>query len=161
MIINRSAQYTLQVLMHLVANPTGRPVLSRELAEQLQIPLPYLSKLLQQPCRAGWLLSTRGRGGGFTLAPGTENVTLLEILMLTKGERISRECLLGLKDCNDATACVMHSHWKPIKQELLEQFGGYTLTQLASSRDRLPDWLTEKKPRASKKPRSSPETNPL
>lgn len=153
MIINRSAQYTLQVLMHLVANPTGRPVLSRELAEQLQIPPPYLAKLLQQPCRAGWLSSTRGRGGGFTLAPGAENVTLLEILMLTKGERISRECLLGFKDCDDATACVMHNHWKPIKQELLGQFGGYTLSQLASSRDRLPNWLTEpeKKPARRKK----------
>jgi Rrf2 family protein len=151
MIINRSAQYTLQVLMHLVANPAGRPVLSRELAEQLQIPPPYLAKLLQQPCRAGWLSSTRGRGGGFTLAPGTQNVTLLEILMLTRGERISRECLLGFKDCDDSTACVMHCHWKPIKQELLGQFGGYTLAQLAASHEHLPSWLTKKKPARGKR----------
>jgi len=151
MIINRSTQYTLQVLMHLVAHPTGRPVLARELAEQLQLPLPYLAKLLQQPCRAGWLSSTRGRGGGFTLTPGTENLSLLEVLALTGGERISRECLLGFRDCDDKTACVMHCHWKPIKQELLGQFGGYTLAQLASSRKRLPVWLTEKKPARGKK----------
>lgn len=144
MIINRSTQYTLQVLMHLIAHPAGRPVLARELAEQLHIPPHYLSKLLQQPCRAGWLSSTRGRGGGFSLMPGTENITLLEVLMLTKGERISRECLLGFKECDDKTACVMHSHWKPIKQELLGQFGAYTLGQLASSRGPLPGWLREK-----------------
>jgi Rrf2 family protein len=152
MIINRSAQYTLQAMMHLVAHPTNKPVMARELAEQLHIPPPYLAKLLQQPCRAGWLSSTRGRGGGFTLAPGAEKVTLLEILMLTKGERISRECLLGFKECDDKTACVMHKHWKPIKQELLGQFGGYTLAQLASSRKRLPGWLKEKKPARSNKP---------
>lgn len=151
MIINRSAQYTLQVMMHLVAHPAGRPVLARELAEELHIPKHYLSKLLQQPCRAGWLSSTRGRGGGFTLSPGAENITLLEILMLTKAERISRECLLGLKDCDDKTACVLHGQWKPIKQELLGQFGGYTLAQLSSSRKRLPGWLSEKKPARSKK----------
>jgi Rrf2 family iron-sulfur cluster assembly transcriptional regulator len=133
MIINRSAQYTLQVLMYLVAHPTSRPVLARELAKQLHIPPSYLAKLLQLPCRAGWLSSTRGRGGGFTLAPSAENVTLLEVLMLTKGERISRECLLGFKECDDKTACVMHCHWKPIKQELLEQFGGYTMAQLATT----------------------------
>jgi len=146
MIINRSTQYILQVMMHLVAHPSSRPVLARELAEQLHIPSSYLAKLLQQPCRAGWLSSTRGRGGGFTLAPGAENTTLLEILMLTKGERISRECLLGFKECDDKTACVMHCQWKPIKQELLGQFGGYTLAQLATSRKRPSGLLPRKKP---------------
>lgn len=146
MIINRSAQYTLQVLMHLVAHPTGRPVLARELAEQLHIPPPYLAKLLQQPCRVGWLSSTRGRGGGFALTPGTENLTLLEIIMLTRGERISRECLLGFKECDDKTPCVMHCHWKPIKQEMLGQFGGYTLAQLAATHKRPPGLLPDNKP---------------
>jgi len=160
MIINRSTQYTLQVLMHLVAHPAGRPVLARELAEQLHIPPPYLAKLLQQPCRAGWLVSTRGRGGGFTLAPGAENLTLLEILMHTRGEHSSRECLLGFKECDDKTACVMHRHWKPIKQELLGQFGGYTLAQLASSRKRLPAWLTEKPPARSRKAAAVAGFNP-
>ena len=151
MLINRSTQYTLQAMLHLVAHPTGKPVLAREMAEELHIPQHYLAKLLQQPCRAGWLESTRGRGGGFTLTPGSENITLLEVLMLTKGERISRECLLGFKECDDKTACVLHSQWKPIKQELLGQFGGYTLAQLASSRKRPPGWLPEKKPARSKK----------
>lgn len=145
MILSRSAQYTLQVLMHLVAHPTGRPVLVRELAAALHIPPHYLAKLLQHPCHAGWLTSTRGRGGGFSLRPGAENVTLLEVLMLTRGERVSRECLLGFKECDDSTACVMHHQWKPIKQELLGQFGGYTLAQLASSRKRTPSRMPQPK----------------
>lgn len=151
MIINRSTQYTLQAMMHMVAHPTDKPVLVRELAEQLRLPQHYLAKLLQLPCRVGWLTSTRGRGGGFSLVPGTENITLLQILTLTKGERISHECLLGFKECDDKTACVMHQHWKPIKQELLGQFGGYTLAQLASSRKRLPGWMKDKTPTRRKR----------
>ena len=151
MIINRSTQYTLQAMMHLVAHPSDKPVLARELAEQLHIPPHFLAKLLQHPCRAGWLSSTRGRGGGFTLAPGAENITLLEVLTLTRGERVSRECLLGFKECDDKTACVMHCHWKPIKQELLGQFGGYTLGQLARSRIPLPGWMMEKPPARRKR----------
>lgn len=146
MIINRSAQYILQVLVHLIAHPPGRPVLARELAEQLQIPSFYLSKLLQRATRAGWLSSTRGRGGGFILAPGAENITLLDILTRTKGERGNSECLLGLKECSDKTACVLHRSWKPIKEDLLGQFGGYTLAQLAASRHDLPGWLTANEP---------------
>lgn len=140
MILNRSTQYTLQALMHLVAHPSGGPVLARELAEQLDLPHHYLAKLLQEPCRAGWLSSTRGRGGGFTLNPGSEHLTLLDILALTRGERSDRECLLGFKECDDATACVLHCQWKPIKQEILGHFGHCTLAELASHQD-LPGWL--------------------
>jgi Rrf2 family protein len=149
MILNRRTQYTLQALMHLVAHPPGGPVLARELAEQLKLPHHYLAKLLQDPCRAGWLSSTRGRGGGFTLNPGTEHLTLLDILALTRGERSHRECLLGFKECDDATACVLHCEWKPIKQEILGHFGHCTLAELASHKA-LPGWLTETKPRARK-----------
>jgi Rrf2 family transcriptional regulator, iron-sulfur cluster assembly transcription factor len=149
MIINRSTQYVLQAMMHLVAHPSASPVLARELAEQLHIPHHYLSKLLQAPCRAGWLSSMRGRGGGFVLNPGAERVTLLDILALIRGERSSRECLLGFKECDDETACVLHCQWKPIKQEILGHFGHCTLAELASH-EALPGWLMETKPRARK-----------
>ena len=56
-----------------------------------------------------------------------------------QGQRIKRECLLGLKDCDDASACVMHCDWKPIKQELTENLGRYTLATLASGE--MPSWL--------------------
>jgi Rrf2 family protein len=154
MIINRSTQYILQAMMHLVAHPSASPVLARELAEKLNLPLPYLAKLLQEPCRAGWLSSTRGRGGGFSLNPGAEHLTLLEVLMLTKGERISRECLLGFKECDDATACVLHCQWKPIKQEILGHFGHCTLAELASH-EALPNWLAQAQPALSKGRRQS------
>jgi Rrf2 family protein len=142
MIINRATQYTLQALIHLVSRPAGGPVLARELAEQLDLPQPYLAKLLQGPCRAGWLSSIRGRGGGFMLNAGTEQVTLLEIITLTRGERSSRECLLGFKDCDDETACVMHCQWKPIKHEILGHLGQCTLAELVAHKD-LPGWLAK------------------
>jgi Rrf2 family iron-sulfur cluster assembly transcriptional regulator len=142
MILNRSTQYTVQALMHLVAHPSGGPVLARELAEQLGLPHHYLAKLLQEPCRAGWLSSTRGRGGGFSLNPGTGQLTLVDILALTRGERSSRECLLGFKACDDETACVLHRQWQPIKQEILGHFGHCTLAELAVRKD-LPGWLIE------------------
>jgi Rrf2 family protein len=149
MILNRSTQYTLQVLLHLVAHPSGGPVLARELAEQLRLPQPYLAKLLQEPCRAGWLSSTRGRGGGFTLNPGTERLTLLDIVALTRGERSHRDCLLGFKACDDETACVLHCQWQPIKQEILGHFGHCTLAELAAHKG-LPGWLIETPPARSK-----------
>lgn len=160
MILNRSSQYTLQALIHMLAHPAGHPILARDLAEALHLPPHYLAKLLQKPCRVGWLQSLRGRGGGFALSPGTGKVTLLEVLTLTEGERINRECLLGLKDCDDKTACVLHCQWKPIKQAFLGQFGGYTLTQLAASHKHLPAWLSEKQAPPGIRTRRTPAPTP-
>ncbi|MDP2833123.1 MAG: Rrf2 family transcriptional regulator [Pseudomonadota bacterium] len=103
------------------------------------LPLFYLAKLIQPPTRAGWLTTVRGRGGGVKLTAEAETITLLDILHLTDGHRVTTECLLGFKACEDETACVLHCQWKPIKQELTDGLGGYSLAALANSA--LPPWL--------------------
>jgi len=139
MLLSRASQYTLQALIYLARQPEGRMVLVKEMADELGLPVFYLAKLIQPPTHAGWLATARGRGGGVRLNPGAEAITLLDILQLTDGHRVTRECLLGFKACEDETACVMHGQWKPIKQELSEGLGGYTLAALAGTA--LPAWL--------------------
>lgn len=140
--LSRASQYTLQTLIYLARQPQGQMVMVKEIADALDLPVFYLAKLIQPPSRAGWLTTARGRGGGVKLSPGTENITLLDILHLTDGHRVTRECLLGFKECEDDTACVLHYQWKPIKQELSEGLGGYSLAALANVT--LPTWLREK-----------------
>ncbi len=142
MLLSRSSKYTLQALIYLARQPPGERVMIKEIAEKLELPLFYLGKLIHAPARVGWLATARGRGGGICLAVNAENINLLDILQLTEGQRIKRECLLGLKDCDDASACVMHCDWKPIKQELTESLGHYTLASLAAlAGGEMPAWL--------------------
>ena len=139
MLLSRASQYTLQALIYLARQPEGRMVLVKEMADELGLPVFYLAKLIQPPTRAGWLTTARGRGGGVRLNLGAEAITLLDILQLTDGHRVTHECLLGFKACEDETACVLHGQWQPIKQELAEGLGGYTLAALAGAE--LPAWL--------------------
>jgi Rrf2 family transcriptional regulator, iron-sulfur cluster assembly transcription factor len=113
MLLSRASQYTLQALIFLARQPPGQRVMIKDIAEALDLPVFYLGKLIQAPARIGWLGTARGRGGGVYLAANAESIHLFEVLQLTDGQRIKRECLLGLKDCDDATACVMHCDWKP------------------------------------------------
>lgn len=139
MLLSRASQYTLQALIYLARQPPGQRVMIKDIAAALDLPVFYLGKLIQAPARIGWLDTARGRGGGVFLAANAESIHLFDILQLTDGLRIKRECLLGLKDCDDATACVMHCDWKPIKQALTEGLGQYTLAALAGGE--LPNWL--------------------
>lgn len=139
MLLSRASQYTLQALIHLARQPAEQMVMVKEIADALDLPVFYLAKLIQPLSHAGWVTTARGRGGGVRLNPGAEAITLFDILQLTDGHRVNRECLLGFKACEDETACVLHCQWKPIKQELTGGLGGYSLAALA--RSALPPWL--------------------
>lgn len=133
MIISRTSQYAIQALIYLATQPNGQPALRRDIAHNLGVPSDYLAKVLQELSRGQLLDSSRGRHGGFSLCNGVENNNLLDIVLLMDGARVDRECLLGLKSCQDETACPMHRQWKPIKKEILTCLGNVTLMHLAKA----------------------------
>jgi Rrf2 family iron-sulfur cluster assembly transcriptional regulator len=131
MFFSRTSQYAIQALIYLAAQPVGRRVLKREIAQNLGVPSAYLAKILQDLSREKLLHSSRGRAGGFSLRPDAEKSSLLDIVLLTEGSRVDRQCLLGLKVCEDKTACPLHRQWKPVKKEIFASLGSVTLIQLA------------------------------
>ena len=119
MILSRTSQYAIQALTYLAAQTRGEPTLNREIADNLHVPSAYLAKILRSLCQTNLLYSKRGRLGGFTLREGAERMSLMDIVLLVEGERVNRECLLGLKECGDAQACPMHRRWKPVKKQMM------------------------------------------
>lgn len=133
MIFSRTSQYAIQALIYLAIQPSGKRLLNREIAQSLGVPSPYLAKILQGLSRQRLLLSSRGRTGGFSLRPDVEKVSLLDVVLLTDGARMDRECLLGLKACQDETACPLHRKWKPVKKDILACLANITLINLATA----------------------------
>ena len=131
MFFSRTSQYAIQALIYLATQPRGQRVLNRDIALSLGVPSHYLAKILQDLAREKLLHSARGRTGGFSLSAGARQSSLLDIVLLTEGARVERECLLGLKVCTDETACPLHRAWKPVKKEILASLGSITLSQLA------------------------------
>lgn len=118
MIFSRSSRYAIQALVFLATRPEGSYVMCKEIARELGLPLPYLSKLMLQFVHAHFIESSRGRMGGFRLARSPDDISLKEILKIVGGERSLEECLLGFKKCSDETACAMHCQWRPVKEAL-------------------------------------------
>ena len=133
MIFSRTSQYAIQALIYLATQPSGRRMLNREIAQNLGVPSAYLAKILQDLSREKLLHSSRGRSGGFSLRADARKTSLLDIVLLTEGARVDRECLLGLKVCQDETACPLHRKWKPIKKKILASLGSVTLIHLAQA----------------------------
>jgi Rrf2 family protein len=133
MIISRTSQYAIQALIYIATQGQTQPILNREIASRLNVPAPYLAKIMQNLCRGGLLSSFRGRQGGFTLRADPSRIDLMSILNVTEGAEFTQGCVLGLKRCSDETACPMHHRWAPIKQGIIDLLQGQTLDKLAEA----------------------------
>jgi Rrf2 family protein len=107
------------------------------------LPLPYRSKLMLQFVNANIVESSRGRQGGFRLSRNANDLYLMEIVEVIGGERRMKECLLGLKECSEETACAMHCQWYPVKQELHQLLEQQSVGSLAAAVDHGKYKLTE------------------
>jgi Rrf2 family protein len=133
MILSRTTQYAIQALIYMATQPRGVAVLNRNIAENLGAPPTYLAKVLQNLCRGNLLYSYRGKQGGFCLQEGGEKITLMQIVIITEGPGFTKDCVLGLKICNDKAPCPMHEQWYPIKQEIVKLLESQTLNILSTA----------------------------
>ncbi len=133
MILSRTSQYAVQALIYMATQPLGAPILNKDIAAKLNVPAPYLAKILQSLAKGNLLYSFRGRLGGFCLKEDGQKMTLMDILLLTEGPAFTQSCLLGLKKCSDDTACPVHFRWAPVKEKIISLLKETTLDKLAKA----------------------------
>src|SRR6476619_4456432 len=116
-----TSQYALRALAHL-ARQTDGAVLGRDLAESVEIPANYLSKVLLTLRNAGLVVTTRGSGGGYRLRKPAHEIHLIDVVELF--EEVSRtkpRCFLGrTRACSETSPCSAHFTWKGLQAAYLE-----------------------------------------
>ena len=107
------------------------PCLVREIAEEESIPRHYLAKILQQLAGHGLVRSTKGPGGGFTLARDPETLMVSEIVNILEPGRNASRCVLGLDECNDDAPCPLHETWSTLRDRFFDHLQRTPLTEMA------------------------------
>ena len=86
---NLTTGYAIEALACLARHGTDS-MLVREIAECTEMPLPYLSKVLQRLVDAGIVESKRGYKGGVKLTRPPAEITLLQIDSAVEGHRVGQ-----------------------------------------------------------------------
>jgi Rrf2 family protein len=129
MIFSRPCEYAIHAMTYL-ATTTGVSVRADEIAAAEEIPLPILSKVLQDLARKGLLDSRRGPGGGFRLSRRPELITLRDIVASVDSLDEFLRCVTGLPNCSDETPCPLHETWKQTRTSLMKSFETTTLLDM-------------------------------
>lgn len=133
--ISRSAEYALRALVYM-SQAGDRWAMNREIADELNLPPQFLTKILSTLSREGILASQRGKSGGFRLARDPAKITLLEIVDPFDRLTLRKRCVLGRSRCSDASACILHRTWSPLQDAFRESFAKTTLADIAEGSTR-------------------------
>jgi len=129
-ILSATAEYALRAVVHLAREGDTAALQAQELADATGVPQSYMRKVLHELVRARVLSSTRGKGGGFTLAVVPKRLTLLAIVSRFDELSPSRRCLLGRAECSDRDPCPVHDRWKAAAEEVAAFFRETTLADV-------------------------------
>jgi Rrf2 family protein len=119
-----------------------------EIAKAEDVPLPVLSKVLQELVRKGLLESRRGPGGGFRLSRRPELITLRDIVAAIDGLDHFMDCVAGLKVCSEEAPCPLHKTWSGMRTQILSSLETTTLAQMSQAAQKKNDLLRQARSRA-------------
>jgi Rrf2 family protein len=129
-ILSQTAVYALRAVIHLAESDGEDLVRVDDMAEALDVPRNYLSKILHTLARSGVLRSTRGPGGGFRLAIPAHELRLLDVVSNFDDMDDRRTCLLGRPQCSDTDPCAVHARWQDAAREVRSFFLETTVADL-------------------------------
>jgi Rrf2 family transcriptional regulator, nitric oxide-sensitive transcriptional repressor len=89
--LTRYTDYSLRVLLHLAALPGGVSSIA-EIARVHRVSENHLMKVVHELGRAGFLKTTRGRGGGVALARPAEIIRVGDVVRRTEGDCALVDC---------------------------------------------------------------------
>lgn len=160
MTITRATDDAIRLLTAL-ANSGGSRMKVADLAAVTSVPKNYIFKVMVPLVRRGWVQSSRGFGGGFSLAAGAERVTLLDVVELLEGPLRLNQCT-GAGGCEYLASCPVRDAWVEAEGELRKVLGRYDIARLAAqARERnlfIPSAKTPADSEAPRKIHPSPAT---
>lgn len=127
---SRSSGYAIQALTYLAAQPSGKLAGAREMAIRLEIPMPFLWKILRKLSEKKLVRSFKGVRGGYELARPARAISVSEILTAGREGDQAGRCVLGLGECDERDPCPLHPQWKSLRKQIEARFKATTLADL-------------------------------
>ncbi len=138
-IFSKKCEYGLQAVLYMAAKEPGCVCPSDEIADKLQIPKEFVSKILQSLTESGIVDSKKGKSGGFLLAKQPSKIRLIDIVTAIDGLDLFNRCVLGFPNCSPNQPCPVHDKWGELRtkaynmltDETLDKFREKTLDKIS------------------------------
>jgi Rrf2 family protein len=104
---------------------------SKEVADKINVPQPFLAKTFQTLSKEKIILSSKGPKGGFYLSEKEMSLCLMSIIECIDGLDTFNSCYIGLPNCSDENPCAIHHIGAPLRNKLIDELKKRSIAEFA------------------------------
>jgi FeS assembly SUF system regulator len=129
--LGKLTDYGLLLLTCIARGPAASLRTARDLARETRLPLPTVSRLLQELLKSGLLVSHRGTKGGYSLARKAREISVVDVVAALEGPIALTECSTEVSGmCDLEPSCPIKSNQRVINKAVQGVLETITLADL-------------------------------
>jgi len=133
--LSNSCRYGIRAVIYLASQPLSNGKIGiKKISNDLNLPTPFLAKILQQLAKQKILSSSKGPHGGFSLLKDPHKITLLDVVNTIDGSDTFTGCIMHNGTCEgvekDKIRCPLHEDYEKPRRELIKLFSNRTIYEL-------------------------------
>jgi Rrf2 family transcriptional regulator, iron-sulfur cluster assembly transcription factor len=131
--LSNTCKYAIRSVVYLSVYASNEKKIGiKEISKALDIPSPFLGKVLQTLARKKILNSIKGPHGGFNLGRPAVDISIMDIVEIIDGTDIFDICLVRTTHCSDEEPCGIHDRITAVRKEMKETFINQTIDDLST-----------------------------
>ena len=130
--LSKKADYALIAMKHLALRSDRGAASAREIAEQYDIPIELMAKVLQRLVRRGLLASHQGTRGGYELARRPTQISVADVIQAIDGPVTVTACSSEENQCEQFAKCNVRDPLWRVRERILSALGECTIAELAA-----------------------------
>lgn len=130
--LSKKSDYALMAMKHLATRSDAASASAREIAEQYDIPIELMAKVLQRLARRGLLTSHQGTRGGYRLSRASSAISVADIIQAIDGPLTVTACSSEAENCGQFAKCSIRDPLWRIKDRILSALATCSLQEVAT-----------------------------
>jgi len=128
-LITRNTDYAIRALVYILKSKKDVVSVS-ELVKNLNMPRPFIRKILQHLQSENILKSVKGQGGGFLVDDSIKEMNLADMIQIFQGKIQLSHCFFRKKICPNKKSCRLRKEINNIEQLIVKKFEKIKLASL-------------------------------
>jgi len=136
--LSSTCKYGIRATVYIAGNSKyGEMIGIKKISEDLNLPMPFLAKILQQLVKKKILVSSKGPHGGFLMQRDPGDVHIIELVKAIDGDDVFHRCVLRNENCvnvlKSGKRCILHDDYVKARDSIEKLFESKTIENLVST----------------------------
>lgn len=127
--LTTKGRYAVTAMLDLALHGEQGPVSLAEISSRQEISLSYLEQLFSKLRKNGLVVSTRGPGGGYSVARCLSELAVSEIIGAVNESVDATQCG-GKENCHSNGRCLTHDLWEGLSEQIEEFLSSVSLQDM-------------------------------